>query len=164
MERYERLKRRLAGIKGAYLLFFKLNGDYSGKIGVLGKVNLSEGVYVYVGSGLGPGGVWSRIKRHLSPIKTKKHWHIDYLTTSSLFQPLKIAVVEGNESLEEVIAEILVGSGYYSIVHPKFGSTDKRSPTHLFKLVNGVKIDQIIVLTIKELDRKLKKPVLVVDI
>ncbi len=167
MERYECLKRRLAGKKGAYLLFFKLVKAYHGKIGVLGEVNLSEGIYVYVGSGLGPGGVWSRIKRHLSQTKEKKHWHIDYLTTSNYFQPLKIIVVESNEPLEEVIAKILTSLGYYTIAYPKFGSTDKKSPTHLFKITDKVKVSkvsQVIDLTIRKLEEKLKKPTLVVDI
>ncbi len=165
MERYEYIKRRLMGRKGAYLLFFELSGDVDEKIGVLGEIRLPKGVYVYIGSGLGPGGIWSRIKRHLFQANKKRHWHIDYLTTTNYFRPLKIIVIEDNEPLEEVIAEILLNSDHYSIAHPRFGSTDKRSPSHLFRVDTGkMGLAQVIDKTIERIENILRKPISVIDI
>lgn len=70
--------------------------------------------------------------RHLSRSK-KKYWHIDYLTTANSFKPLALVYIETLKDLEEIIAWKLTGVGIFHIAFPRFGSMDKRSPTHLFK-------------------------------
>ena len=47
-------------------------------IGKLGVLHMLPGIYVYVGSALGPGGLAARVDRHALPEKVL-HWHIDYL-------------------------------------------------------------------------------------
>jgi len=49
---------------GVYALVIELCRDFSGYVGSLGRVTLARGIYVYVGSARGPGGLYSRIRRH----------------------------------------------------------------------------------------------------
>ena len=63
-------------MKGAYVLFIRLDKNREIKIGKLGRLCFHRGYYAYVGSALN--GIGPRILRHLSKDK-KTHWHIDYL-------------------------------------------------------------------------------------
>jgi len=64
---------------GTYLLLFRVTTATHINIGRLGHLRLTPGVYVYVGSARGPGGLSARIRRHLRREK-RLHWHIDYIT------------------------------------------------------------------------------------
>lgn len=48
------------------------------EIGRWGRLLVTPGYYVYVGSAFGPGGVRARVARHFRKAK-RNHWHIDYL-------------------------------------------------------------------------------------
>ena len=63
-------------IKGIYVLFIRVERDIVVKIGSLGKLKFSKGIYAYVGSA--QNGIKKRIARHLKKRK-RKFWHIDYL-------------------------------------------------------------------------------------
>ncbi len=99
---------------------------YSGRI-----VVLHSGVYVYVGSAMGAGGLRARVKRHLSSSK-KIHWHIDLVTSSDLARPLMVAYLcTENREAESRLAEACLG-----LLEPGprgFGCSDRRRDlTHLF--------------------------------
>jgi len=64
--------------KGCYVLFLRLTDECSIKIGSLGIHKMPRGLYAYVGSAKGPGGLKARVKRHFKKVKKIK-WHIDYL-------------------------------------------------------------------------------------
>ncbi len=64
------------GVKGIYCVIAALREAKRIKVGSLGKIEFSAGVYVYVGSGMA--GVGHRIDRH-SMRQSRKRWHIDYL-------------------------------------------------------------------------------------
>ncbi len=64
---------------GTYALLVRLNEPLHIRIGMLGDRHLSAMDYLYTGSAFGPGGLSSRISRHLGSRKTP-HWHIDRLT------------------------------------------------------------------------------------
>ena len=64
--------------KGTYVIVLYLDENKSIQIGKLGQFKFKKGYYAYVGSAFGPGGLKSRIKRHIEP-KKSYHWHIDYL-------------------------------------------------------------------------------------
>ena len=68
---------------GTYALVFHVSEEMRVPVGRLGWLHLWPGVYAYVGSARGPGGLAARVRRHLQRTKTP-HWHIDYLTTSLL--------------------------------------------------------------------------------
>lgn len=62
---------------GSYIIVYLLKDESPISIGKLGIKHFLPGVYYYCGSAKGPGGLKSRISRHLNP-KTKNFWHIDY--------------------------------------------------------------------------------------
>ncbi|MBN2123381.1 MAG: GIY-YIG nuclease family protein [Deltaproteobacteria bacterium] len=117
--------------KGTYVLLLFLKRD---KEIVIGRGKNSSptlfraGYYAYVGSAQGPGGLRSRIHRHL--LKEKKSvWHIDFLRKEALLVEVWADVHE--ERQEGYWADALIamkGSGPID----NFGNTDdKRSRTHL---------------------------------
>ncbi len=67
---------------GTYLLCFRVEEPLRLSVGRLGEHLLEPGVYVYVGSAFGPGGLGARLRRHLRREK-RVHWHIDHLTVKA---------------------------------------------------------------------------------
>ncbi|ADY72939.1 protein of unknown function DUF123 [Desulfurobacterium thermolithotrophum DSM 11699] len=114
--------------KGTYCILFVIDTLLfkvkSGK-----QFLLKKGVYVYVGSAFGSGGLRKRISRHLRK-KKKKHWHLDFISTDSSFKVLEIWIIEDRKlecSLANSISETekpVIG----------FGSTDCNCPSHLFRV------------------------------
>ncbi len=47
-------------------------------VGSLGAMHVEPGVYLYIGSAFGPGGLRARLSRHAARQKVRR-WHIDYL-------------------------------------------------------------------------------------
>jgi Uri superfamily endonuclease len=107
-----------------------------------GSVTLTAGLYVYVGSAHGPGGLRARVGRHLREAKPR-HWHIDYLTAA-----LPVAHVVASEttaSLECVWVKRLSALAGASVPIPGFGSSDCRNhcPAHLIRLPNSLAVTAI---------------------
>ncbi len=67
---------------GTYALILELSAPQDLQIGRLGRFHFPAGVYVYLGSARGPGGIRARLGRHLRG-GTKTRWHIDYLRASA---------------------------------------------------------------------------------
>jgi Uri superfamily endonuclease len=63
---------------GSYALFVALEAVQHVSIGRLGRAVFNPGIYIYLGSAAGPGGLKARLGRHLRG-GGKRHWHIDYL-------------------------------------------------------------------------------------
>ena len=63
---------------GSYALFIALETVQHVCVGRLGPTVFRPGVYVYLGSAAGPGGLRARLGRHLRG-SDKRHWHIDHL-------------------------------------------------------------------------------------
>ncbi len=63
---------------GTYMLFVELSDDREIAVRSLRTFSLQDGTYCYLGSAMGPGGLGSRLRRHISE-SSRKHWHIDYL-------------------------------------------------------------------------------------
>ena len=108
--------------KGTYVLLFEIKPPIANRLG-----NFS-GRYCYVGSAFGPGGVQSRVSRHLRSIKPVK-WHIDLLTAQASFKALGIYFTP--ERMECILAEKLSTSFEGQ---PGFGASDCGCPTHLFRV------------------------------
>ena len=64
---------------GTYNLFLRIDHGFSAQVGALGFLYFNKGIYAYVGSAFGPGGLRPRLDHHLSPVHAN-HWHIDYLS------------------------------------------------------------------------------------
>lgn len=67
----------LEALPGTYVLWMKLEEDRRIRVGKLGTFRFEAGVYGYVGSARGPGGIRARVGRHCRSGKPSR-WHIDY--------------------------------------------------------------------------------------
>ncbi|MCU0519907.1 MAG: GIY-YIG nuclease family protein [Anaerolineae bacterium] len=113
---------------GTYGLELALAGDTQCAIGALGRWSLSAGLYLYVGSAWGPGGLGARLGRHLRGDGATR-WHIDYLR--ALATPMTLWVAPG-EHLECAWAQALGASPGVGIAVPRFGASDCHCASHLF--------------------------------
>lgn len=123
---------------GIYLLEIKLKENLVLDIKKFSKEMLKSGYYYYTGSA--QKNLFQRIDRHLK-VEKKKHWHIDYLSSSKNSEISRIFVIPnapksveckiGKKLKEEFdITDSLIG----------FGNSDCRNcRTHLF--YSKVKID-----------------------
>jgi Uri superfamily endonuclease len=69
----------ISALPGAYAVQFSLPRARDLTVGKLGKFHFPAGEYFYLGSARGPGGLQTRIGRHLAGPPIKPHWHIDRL-------------------------------------------------------------------------------------
>jgi Uri superfamily endonuclease len=112
---------------GAYLLELVLDHPIELDIGALGRVHLDPGLLGYAGSANGPGGLRSRIRRHLQPGRRRDRWHIDHLTRVVPVRRVKI-YPDGDEC---AVVAGLIAAGWQVPV-PGFGASDCRHcPAHL---------------------------------
>ena len=114
--------------KGVYVLAIEVHG--ATRVGRLG-LHRFDGLYLYVGSALGPGGL-KRVERHravASGQNRTKRWHIDYLL--ALGELKGVFVLETGERLECALAQEL--EKRFEPAVRGFGSSDCRCETHLFR-------------------------------
>lgn len=118
----------LPALTGAYALILHLASPVILKRPDNATNPLGPGWYVYAGSARGPGGIRTRLARHLRTDK-KIHWHIDQLTGLSETRIWASPVPEGNEC--ELVKQ-LTRSRLFRTACAKFGSTDcRRCEGHL---------------------------------
>ena len=67
--------------KGTYILITSVSQVRRLQVGSLGRFDLIPGIYAYVGSAFGAGGLRARIGHHLTSA-AEPHWHVDYLLRS----------------------------------------------------------------------------------
>ena len=119
------------GRKGTYVLILYLKRNRRIRVGRRRDSSHAlflAGYYPYVGSAYGPGGLRSRINRHM--IKDKKAvWHIDYLREEAI--PVEVWVSgQGNRPEKTWADALIIMKGSQPV--DKFGNTDDReSRTHL---------------------------------
>jgi len=123
--------------KGIYVLVVEAHGRT--EVGRLGDHAFS-GLYAYVGSALGPGGL-KRVERHRAVARghnSARHWHIDYLLGLGT---LKAAFTLNTEKrLECALARALGERATPSV--RGFGSSDCRCLTHLFALPEALQVER----------------------
>jgi Uri superfamily endonuclease len=120
--------------KGVYILVMRI--DFTITIALsIGLVVLEPGLYAYIGSARSFGGLRSRIKHHLTKNKKKLWWHIDYITSKNEVKFICIIYALTELDLEENLAEELSKNSCWNPAVRGFGSTDRKSFTHLFKCV-----------------------------
>lgn len=129
-------------MKGVYVLNISVSRNIKPEIGALGKISFEKGLYTYVGSA--QNNLEKRVARHLSRDK-KLRWHIDYLLDSGASRITKVFYKEAGKTEECRLARAL---GQTEIPVPRFGCSDCRCSSHLFKLDN---INNIEKLEMKEL-------------
>ncbi|MHA1440967.1 MAG: GIY-YIG nuclease family protein [Candidatus Heimdallarchaeota archaeon] len=121
--------------KGTYVLIIFNTEKNTIRIGSLGDIAFSNSYYIYIGSALGPGGLGSRLWRHFRKDK-KIHWHIDYFLMAESSKIIGAGELESDEKIECEIAQKIQNSYAEDELIPvkKFGSSDCKCKTHLFKL------------------------------
>jgi Uri superfamily endonuclease len=116
---------------GSYVFSLVLGRTRRLTIGRLGRFRLEPGVYVYLGSARGPGGLAARLGHHWRRAE-RPHWHIDYLRRAG--RPLGAGLRRGRAAIECRWAARL-GTMPAALGGPAgFGASDCRCLTHLFRL------------------------------
>jgi Uri superfamily endonuclease len=116
---------------GTYAVLLSPNHPGPVSIGRLGILSLSTGVFVYVGSALGPGGIAARCRHH-HRIATRPHWHLDYLRPHC--EIIGCWIAYGTERREHAWARALGSLPDVRWPLLGFGSSDCDCPAHLVAL------------------------------
>ncbi|NLE51554.1 MAG: GIY-YIG nuclease family protein [Chloroflexi bacterium] len=113
---------------GTYCVWLRLDAPLCVTVGRLGERTLQSGLYGYVGSALGPGGLRARVGRHLRA-DTPTRWHIDWLTTHTPIRAVWLRI--GRERLECTWSAALRTLPGATIAWPRFGASDCTCAAHL---------------------------------
>ncbi|MEN8150809.1 MAG: GIY-YIG nuclease family protein [Planctomycetota bacterium] len=114
---------------GTYILLMTLARPRSVEIGRLGVRRFEAGLFAYVGSARGPGGLAARLGRHFAGTGPKR-WHLDWLRPH--VEVVGALVREGRERVECAWAAWVAERAAGCVVG--FGSSDCRCPGHLFRV------------------------------
>lgn len=115
-------------MKGIYVLLISVANCTNVDVGALGTLRLKKGLYAYVGSA--QNSLEKRIARHLRGEK-RKFWHIDYLLAHANVRVMKVFYRKAQRPEECKIAKKLGSEGFPI---RRFGSSDCRCPSHLFRI------------------------------
>ncbi|MEW6578795.1 MAG: GIY-YIG nuclease family protein [Chloroflexota bacterium] len=124
-------QRLLPNLPGTYALVLRLDRPLVLAAGRLAPAALRPGLFVYVGSGRGPGGLRGRVGRHLRADK-KTHWHIDALT--ALAPVMRVWLVESAERRECLWAQAIRALPGVTVPIAGFGASDCACGAHLLAL------------------------------
>jgi len=128
--------RSLTKQAGSYALFIELGAVQHIRIGQLGPAEFLPGLYVYLGSAGGPGGLRSRLGRHLRG-SDKRHWHIDHLRAVGDVAGFCAVRHQDLDSLSMPVecrwSQTLAGRPDTHVPLPGFGCSDCKAgcPAHL---------------------------------
>ena len=114
---------------GTYMLLLDLPDRCELEIGRKLALELSPGLYCYVGSALGPGGLAARLGRH-AVAGGRRHWHVDHLLPH-----VRVAgalLIESRRRLECVWASWVARRASACVAG--FGASDCRCSGHHFHL------------------------------
>ncbi len=114
---------------------------FSTKMKTFGRLEMPAGYYLYCGSAHGPGGLASRINRHLNP-ETKLFWHFDYLKRHLI--PEQIWWRDSSDNFECTTAQFLLGVSGGECPVPGFGASDCRQgcPSHLIFVPKRIQVNR----------------------
>ena len=124
---------------GTYILPVELSSPATIEVGGLGRLSFDAGIYAYVGSAFGPGGLAARLRRYADGPQ-RVHWHIDYLLEHS---EVRNALVSTSQNRLECVWAQWMRSRVPDFV-PGFGSSDCRCMSHLSYLGNVEEAEDII--------------------
>lgn len=123
------------GAPGIYILVINVSKRICLDIESLNRPCIDAGLYGYIGSARGPGGIGARLRHHLRRDKERLWWHIDYLTTKQEAVPLLAIYANTQDDVERKFAETLLAIDCWQVAVPGFGSTDKKTLSHLLKCI-----------------------------
>jgi Uri superfamily endonuclease len=124
---------------GTYILLVHLSSNLVVEVGRLGTIDFDAGMYAYVGSAFGPGGLAARLRRAaLGP--RRAHWHIDYVLVEA---DLVGALLKIDDTRRECSWALWVGERAQGSA-AGFGSSDCRCASHLFFVGEGERAEEMI--------------------
>jgi Uri superfamily endonuclease len=124
---------------GTYVLLAELCNQKSFDVGRLGTLDFAAGVYAYVGSAHGPGGLRARLGRYFAG-SDRKHWHVDFLLEHA---EVAGALFRVEHRRLECIWARWIGVRAGSLI-PGFGSSDCRCSSHLFFVGDSKEMEEMI--------------------
>jgi len=127
--------------RGSYCLCIVVENKVAVEVGALGEHVFSPGRYIYAGSAMN--GLEARIRRHLKTSHGSPgavHWHIDYLLREPDARVEAVYTCASEERMECAIAAAVSRRG--SAVK-RFGCSDCRCESHLFKVENWTFLSEI---------------------
>lgn len=113
---------------GTYALLLHADAERTIEVGALGEMTTTPGVYVYVGSAFGPGGLRARVRRHARADGTL-HWHVDYVRAVTTLEA--VWYTHDAERRECKWAAALRGGRGATVPMQGFGASDCACPAHL---------------------------------
>jgi Uri superfamily endonuclease len=121
----------LPALPGTYVLVLRLERTLALAAGRLAPAQLAPGLFAYIGSARGPGGLRARVGRHLRADK-KPRWHIDALVAVAPVERVWYAVTAGREECRW--ARTVRALPGVTAPIPGFGASDCACETHLLAL------------------------------
>ncbi len=115
---------------GTYALLLQNEERQEIEVGALGAMTVRPGVYVYVGSAFGPGGLRARVGRHARG-DGALHWHVDYLRAATALEA--VWYTHDPERRECTWAAVLRALPGASVPVDGFGASDCTCPAHLVR-------------------------------
>lgn len=115
---------------GTYALLLRAEDEQAIEVGALGEMAVRPGVYVYVGSAFGPGGLRARVDRHVRG-GGALHWHVDSLRAVTRLDA--VWYTHDAERRECIWAEILRSLPEATVPLDGFGASDCNCPSHLVR-------------------------------
>ncbi|MFN2283508.1 MAG: GIY-YIG nuclease family protein [Anaerolineae bacterium] len=112
---------------GTYAIGLRIPAVVHCTIGALGDWTLPAGLYCYVGSAWGSGGLAARVRRHLRG-GTVRRWHVDYVRACATPIAMWLAPYDRCEC---AWAAYLLESQEVRVIVPRCGASDCRCAAHL---------------------------------
>lgn len=116
---------------GTYALLLHAADDSIIEVGALGDMPVRAGVYVYVGSAFGPGGLRARVERHVRS-DGALHWHVDSLRAETTLET--VWYTHDPERRECTWAAVLRLLPDATVPLHGFGASDCNCPAHLVRI------------------------------
>lgn len=119
---------------GTYALLLRAHDQKDIEIGALGEMEVRPGIYVYVGSAFGPGGLRARVERHVRG-DGALHWHVDYLRAVMTLE--RVWYTYDSDRRECTWAETIHAFPGATEPYSGFGASDCNCSTHLFRFTEA---------------------------
>ena len=114
---------------GTYALVLASSNAALVPVGKPGGLRLQPGIYVYIGSAHGPGGLRARLGHHLAQC-SRPHWHIDHLRAHA--NPEEVWYCYDPRPWEHQWAKCLGTLPGVSVPLAGFGASDCACESHLY--------------------------------
>ena len=116
---------------GTYALLLRGETKREIEVGALGTMTVQPGVYVYVGSAFGPGGLRARVERHVRG-DGALHWHVDYLRAVTTLEA--VWYTRDPERRECTWAATVQSLPAAAVPRDDFGASDCDCVSHLVRV------------------------------